>query len=98
MPTRNVVITDQQQQLIDALVASGRYQNASEVLRDGLRLVDEREALRDEKLRLLRAAAQAGFDDVAAGHFTQIDGASDEAASWAGVRADVDALVEARAR
>ena len=37
MPTRNVVITDHQAELIDRLVASGRYQNASEVLRARLR-------------------------------------------------------------
>ena len=33
MPTRNVVLTDQQTQFVEQLVASGRYQNASEVLR-----------------------------------------------------------------
>lgn len=95
MPTRNVVITDHQQQLIDSLVASGRYQNASEVLREGLRLVDEREALRGEKLRLLRAAAQAGFDDAAAGRFVEIVGEADEDAFWAGVMADADAQIAA---
>ena len=35
MPTRNVVLTDQQAALVERLVATGRYQNASEVLRDG---------------------------------------------------------------
>jgi antitoxin ParD1/3/4 len=44
MPTRNVVLTERQEELIEALVKSGRYQNASEVLRDGLRLVEQREA------------------------------------------------------
>ena len=39
MPTRNVVLTDRQEALIEALVQSGRYQNASEVMREGLRLV-----------------------------------------------------------
>jgi antitoxin ParD1/3/4 len=38
MPTRNVVLTKRQEELIETLVESGRYQNASEVLRDGLRL------------------------------------------------------------
>jgi antitoxin ParD1/3/4 len=38
MPTRNVVLTERQEELIEALVKSGRYQNASEVLRDGLPL------------------------------------------------------------
>jgi len=36
MPTRNVVLTDHQANMVEQLVASGRYQNASEVLREGL--------------------------------------------------------------
>ena len=36
MPTRNVVLTDQQTEFIKQLVSSGRYQNASEVLREDL--------------------------------------------------------------
>jgi antitoxin ParD1/3/4 len=44
VPTRNVVLTEQQSVLIERLVNSGRYQNASEVLRDGLRLVAQRES------------------------------------------------------
>jgi len=43
MPTRNVVLTEHQTRFVEALVTSGRYQNASEVLRDGLRLVEQRE-------------------------------------------------------
>jgi antitoxin ParD1/3/4 len=39
MPTRNVVLTEHQEEMIESLVRSGRYQNASEVLRQGLRLV-----------------------------------------------------------
>jgi antitoxin ParD1/3/4 len=44
MPTRNVVLTQHQADLVERLVASGRYQNASEVLREGLRLVESQEA------------------------------------------------------
>ncbi|NNE53210.1 MAG: type II toxin-antitoxin system ParD family antitoxin [Sulfitobacter sp.] len=44
MATRNVVLTDHQDKLIDSLVASGRFQNASEALRAGLRLLEEEEA------------------------------------------------------
>ncbi len=46
MPTRNVVLTEHQSALIDRLVAEGRYQNASEAMREGLRLVEEREDAR----------------------------------------------------
>ena len=35
MATRNVVLTESQSALVDRLVASGRYQNASEALRAG---------------------------------------------------------------
>ncbi|MBV9290137.1 MAG: type II toxin-antitoxin system ParD family antitoxin, partial [Hyphomicrobiales bacterium] len=40
MPTRNVVLTERQTALVESLVKSGRYQNASEVLREGLRLLE----------------------------------------------------------
>ena len=45
MPTRNVVLTERQEELLETLVKSGRYQNASEVLRDGLRLVEQRDGV-----------------------------------------------------
>ena len=62
MPTRNVVITDHQAKLIDSLVECGRYQNASEVLREGIRLIEEREQEQAAKLEALRAAVQVGID------------------------------------
>jgi len=44
------------------LVASGRYASVSEVLRDGMRLMEEREALREWKLKELKKAIQEGLD------------------------------------
>ncbi|MDR1213074.1 MAG: type II toxin-antitoxin system ParD family antitoxin [Propionibacteriaceae bacterium] len=75
MPTRNVVITDHQQQFIESLVESGRFQNASEVLRDGLRLVEDREARDAARLEALRSAVLTGWDDVASGRHTDVDDA-----------------------
>ena len=69
MPTRNVVLTERQEALIEALVRSGRYQNASEVLREGLRLVENREAEEAAKLEALRAAATAGVASFDRGEF-----------------------------
>jgi len=60
MPTRNVVLTERHETLIEALVQSGRYQNASEVLREGLRLVESREVEEASKLDVLRSAIDAG--------------------------------------
>ena len=73
MPTRNVVLTDHQATLVEQLVTSGRYQNASEVLREGLRLVEQREAEDVYRLEALRAAVQVGFADIAAGRFKSFD-------------------------
>ena len=69
MPTRNVVLTDHQAALVEQLVESGRYQNASEVLRDGLRLIESREAEDKARLKALRDAARVGVDDIEAGRF-----------------------------
>ena len=67
MPTRNVVLTAHQSELVEALVASGRYQNASEVLREGIRLVEQREAQVRDRIAAFRAAIAAGDADVEAG-------------------------------
>ncbi|HMN75693.1 MAG TPA: type II toxin-antitoxin system ParD family antitoxin [Burkholderiaceae bacterium] len=72
MPTRNVVLSEHQQQLVEDLVHSGRYQNASEVLRDGLRLVEERERHEDAKLKALKQAARQGWADVSAGRYADV--------------------------
>lgn len=70
MPTKNVVVTQRQAKMIDRLVSSGQYQNASEVLRDGLRLVEERNREEKAKLKALREAIQVGVDDIEAGRYT----------------------------
>lgn len=75
MPTRNVVLTDHQSELIERLVASGRYQNASEVLREGLRLIERRDAEDEARLKALRAAVQVGIDDIEAGRYRDFDSA-----------------------
>jgi antitoxin ParD1/3/4 len=72
MPTRNVVLTDRHEKIIESLVASGRYQNASEVLREGLRLLEQRETENEAKLTALRAAAEAGFADLDAGRYAEL--------------------------
>jgi len=66
MPSCNVVITDHQAALVNRLVASGRFLDASEVLRYGLRLVEQREAEEAARLERLRMAAEGEADAVTA--------------------------------
>ena len=70
MPTRNVVVTDQQSTFIDALVTSGRYQNASEAFRAGLRLLEKDEA----EFLQLRTRLEAGIEEYRRGDFVEGDG------------------------
>lgn len=68
MATRNVVLTDQQDELVDQLVTSGRYQNASEAMRAGLRLLESQEAeIEDIKERVSFSRDQAQRGDFADG-------------------------------
>ncbi len=73
MPTRNVVLTDHQASVVELLVKSGRYQNASEVLRDGLRLIEQRDAEDTARLEALRGAVKVGIDDFDQGRFMSFD-------------------------
>lgn len=73
MPTRNVVLTEHQADLVERLVGSGRYQNASEVLREGLRLIERFEAEEKIRLKALREAARIGAADIDAGRFREFE-------------------------
>ena len=88
MPTRNVVLTEHQAALVERLVSVGRYQNASEVLREGLRLVETREAEDKLRLKVLREAVRQGAADADAGRFKAFD-------SDAGLRRHLTALTDA---
>ena len=52
-----------------SLVANGRYNSKSEVLREGVRLIQDREA----RLAEFEAAIQRGLDDLGAGRTTPAD-------------------------
>lgn len=73
MATRNVVLTEAQSELVDRLVATGRYQNASEALRAGLRLLEREEA----ELGDLRARLASGLEQVRRAELA--DGSGEEA-------------------
>lgn len=68
MVTRNVVLTETQDQLVRALVETGRYQNVSEAMRAGLRLLEQEEAqLAGIRKGLLEGLAQAKAGNLAEG-------------------------------
>ncbi|OYQ33504.1 addiction module antidote protein [Niveispirillum lacus] len=97
MPTRNVVLTDHHEKVIEELVRSGRYQNASEVLREGIRLIEKREAAEKAKLEALRAAVTLGATQIDNGEYLEFDeqGLSD---FFDSIEAEIDRPVTAPVR
>jgi antitoxin ParD1/3/4 len=63
----NVSLTEELEQFVRDLVDSGRYRSASEVVRAGLRLLQDQEKLRAVKLDELRKEVQQGLDSGSAG-------------------------------
>ena len=64
MPTRNINLTEHFDHFVERQVSSGRYSNASEIVREALRLLEEQEQEREAKLKALRQAAKLGFDEI----------------------------------
>jgi antitoxin ParD1/3/4 len=60
MPTRNVNLTDTLDHFIIEKVKSGRYENASEVMRAALRALEREEKEYEAKIAALRSAIDAG--------------------------------------
>ena len=72
MPTRNVNLTEHFDRFIEAGVTSGRFSNASEVVREGLRLLEQRDQEDKSKLEWLRGAAKEGFDAIDRGEYVTL--------------------------
>lgn len=58
----NVSLTPQLEELVKKKVDSGLYGSASEVMREALRLLDERDRIHAMRLEELRAEIQKGLD------------------------------------
>ncbi len=68
MPTRNVNLTEELDRFVAAKIESGKYDNASEVIRAALRSLERDEQTHDAKLAALRGAIDAGdASGIAAG-------------------------------
>jgi antitoxin ParD1/3/4 len=72
MPTRNVNLTTYLDRFIETGVTSGRFSNASEVVREGLRLLEQREKEDKAKIDWLRSAVKEGNDDIERGEYVSL--------------------------
>jgi antitoxin ParD1/3/4 len=72
----NVSLTPELDAYVSSKVKTGRYNSASEVLREALRLLQEKDEIRDLQLAEARLKIQSGLDALASGDF--VEGTSKE--------------------
>ncbi len=63
----NVSLTPELEQYVNGKVQSGLYHSASEVVREGLRLLREKDEVHQKKLQELRRDIQVGIDQAERG-------------------------------
>jgi antitoxin ParD1/3/4 len=89
MPTRNVNLTEHLDRVIEEGITSGRFSNASEVVREGLRLLEQREQEDRARLEWLRAAAKEGFDAIDRGDYAALNSEREIGAFLRGIHEEV---------
>lgn len=72
MPTRNINLTKHFDDFVEKNISTGHYQNASEVVRDALRLLQSRQQEEKLKLQRLREAIDVGLADLEKGDFIEL--------------------------
>ena len=86
MPTRNISLSDQFDGFIAASIEEGRYGNASEVVREGLRLLQQREAEDKAKIEWLRGAVQEGVEAMERGEYVTLHSSEEISSHLRGLR------------
>lgn len=69
----NVSLTDELEAMVQDKVRSGMYNSASEVIREGLRLLKEHDQIRQMQLEELRKEVAIGVDQLDRGQVVQYD-------------------------
>ena len=69
----NVSLTPRLEKLVNGKVASGLYHSASEVVREGLRLLTQQDEIRQQRLNELRREIAHGLEDAKRAELKPLD-------------------------
>jgi antitoxin ParD1/3/4 len=72
VPTRNVSLTAEQDAFVERVIKAGEYQNASEAIRDALRVLQQKRRKDAFKLKAFRAHIKAELDAHERGDFIEV--------------------------
>jgi antitoxin ParD1/3/4 len=87
--SKNVSLTEHYSEFIDAGIRAGRYKNASEAVRAGLRLLEQQEQEAEARLQWLRDTTQEAFAALDRGEGVRLNSGSD-------IDAFMDGVLESR--
>lgn len=90
MPTRNINLTDYYDKYLTDALASGRFKNASEAVRAGLRLLEYQQRQEEAKLEALRGAFREGQEAIERGEFTVMESDADIDRFFDGIDEEID--------
>jgi len=80
MPTRNVILTEDQDRFVGEVVEAGLYRDAAEVVDAGLRQLEQRRARDEAKLARLRALVAEAEAEYERGEYIEV--AADRLGEW----------------
>jgi antitoxin ParD1/3/4 len=89
MPQRNVNLTEHFDEFIDTKIESGRFSNASEMVREGLRLLEVREREDEARIAWLRTAATDAFASLDRGEGLRFESMEELDATIMGISEEV---------
>jgi antitoxin ParD1/3/4 len=69
----NIILTPEDETLIDEKIKSGLYQSPSEIVREALQLLKERDRIREFRCEELRKEIQKGIDDIREGRYITLE-------------------------
>jgi antitoxin ParD1/3/4 len=73
MPTRNVRLTPEQDAFINEVLKAGEYRNASEVVNDAIRALQQRRAEKALRLEMLRISIRQGVAALDRGDYAEVE-------------------------
>jgi antitoxin ParD1/3/4 len=69
----NISLTNELEEFVHGKIQTGRYLSASEVVREALRLLEERDKMRELKMRQLREDITSAVDELDRGESVAFD-------------------------
>lgn len=69
----NISLTPELEELVNKKVKTGMYHSASEVIREGLRLLKEQDEIKRSRLHHLRKEVDLGIEQIECGKYTDYD-------------------------